>query len=66
MTIPQEQFNSLTANDNSGVGLKSEKIYDLILFAEKIFAVWLPNSLLNLLLSYAMTADLFPSITLFK
>ena len=39
MTIPQEQFNSLTANDNSGVGLKSEKTYDLILFAENLLVL---------------------------
>ena len=33
ITIPHEEFNSLTANDNWGVGLKFENIYD---YCEKL------------------------------
>ena len=45
---------------------KFENIYDFILLAEKILAVWIANFLLNFLLSKAITADLFFFWDLFR
>ena len=57
-TIPDIQPNFLTANDNSGVGLKDSNIYVFIPFAFKISAASSLNSVDICLESYAIATPL--------